>query len=92
MDASAPPCGLPQTRKAGKVEPVDGKVPSGVTVYLQVYIKIFSHQTEGEKSSLLEYENITRAPHVLHYKLQDCEELYLTYYQIKWECYKKNHC
>lgn len=53
MDASAPPCGLSQTRKAGEVEPVDGKVPSGVTECPQVYIKIFFHHTEGKRSSLL---------------------------------------
>lgn len=31
MDAAAGPCGLSQTRKTGKVEPVDGKIPSGDT-------------------------------------------------------------
>lgn len=31
MDASACPCGLSQTCKTGKVEPVDGKPPSGDT-------------------------------------------------------------
>lgn len=29
MDASARPCGLSWTCKTGKVEPVDGKIPSG---------------------------------------------------------------
>lgn len=48
MDASAPPRGLSQTCKAGQVEPVDGKVPSAVTECPQVYIKIFSHRTEGK--------------------------------------------
>ena len=39
MDASACPCGLSQTCKTGKVEPVDGRIPSGDTECPQVYIK-----------------------------------------------------
>lgn len=40
MDASAHPCGLSQTCKTGKVEPVDGKIPSGDTeLSLGVHVK-----------------------------------------------------